>query len=179
MILETERLELRPTGENDLQLLFTILTNPFVRKYLLDDEILNDDQVTEILNISIQNFRTRSYGLWLIEEKESNQVAGLAGLWEFSEEGQPQLLYALLPQETGLGFATESVMAIVKYAFDELGFEKVLAACDEPNVASQRLAERIGMTKKELVILNGKSLVQYEMVSGDFRMTNDHSAGST
>src|SRR5688572_15547362 len=117
MTINTERLELRPTNENDMDVLFSIITNPFVRKYLLDDEILNMDQVKDFIDISIRQFNSSHFGLWLIESKETHHVMGFTGLWQFFEDGQPQLLYALLPQYTGFGYAIEAASAIVNYVF--------------------------------------------------------------
>ncbi|WP_336517697.1 GNAT family N-acetyltransferase [Pollutibacter soli] len=168
MTIYTDRLELRPTNENDLDIFFTLITNPYVRKYLLDDEILNMDQVKDFLDISINQFNSSHYGLWLIESRETHHAMGFTGLWQFFDEGQPQLLYALLPQYTGYGFAIEAASAIVNYVFTELKFEQLIASCDEPNQSSQRLAEKLGMTRDKIADRKDKRLYYYRLNKEEF-----------
>ncbi|MGE0589979.1 MAG: GNAT family N-acetyltransferase, partial [Cyclobacteriaceae bacterium] len=88
---------------------------------------------------------------------------GFAGLKSFFEESQPQLLYALLPDYTGQGLALDAAAAIVRYCFEELGFDYLEASCDIPNLPSQRVAERIGMRKVEERTVDDKSLAFYRI----------------
>lgn len=163
MTIYTERLELRPTNENDLDVFFSIITHPYVRKYLLDDEVLNMDQAKDFLDTSINQFNNSNFGLWLVESRETHHVMGFTGLWQFFEEGQPQLLYALLPQYTGFGFGIEAAAAIVNYVFTELKFDYLIASCDEPNYASQRLAEKLGMKRDGIADKKDKRLFYYKL----------------
>ena len=39
---------------------------------------------------------------------DTDITIGMVGLWEFFDEPQPQLLYALLPEHTGKGIADEA-----------------------------------------------------------------------
>src|SRR5688572_10126577 len=124
------------TSEKDLSSLSTIITNDYVRKFLFDDEILEFAQIQDILSRSIQSFEHNGYGLWLIRYNTSNATVGMAGLWEFFGESQPQLLYALLPEYVGNGIATEAVHAILRYGFDTLSFRSLTTSCDTANTSS-------------------------------------------
>lgn len=144
--LKTERLTLKPvTAENDLEILERIFTDAFVRKYLFDDLILEPSRVAEFINLSRESFSEKKYGLWLIALGETSEIIGFTGLWHFFDEAQPQLLYALLPEFTGRGFASEAARKIIEYAFNELSFDYLDASCDLPNRASQKTAENLGM----------------------------------
>jgi ribosomal-protein-alanine N-acetyltransferase len=87
----------------------------------------------------------------------------LIGLWHFFDERQPQLLYALLPDFTGRGYAAEGARRIVEYAFAELGLDYLDASCDVPNAASQRTAERLGMKKYKEEVKNGLPTLFYRL----------------
>jgi [ribosomal protein S5]-alanine N-acetyltransferase len=147
LVLQTERLTLKPFAESDLDVVERIFVNKFVRRYLFDDEIIERGQIEEFINISNQTFSKKKYGLWLIVLNESQVIIGVTGLWHFFEEQQPQLLYALLPEYAGEGFATEAARKIVEYSFSELDFEHLDASCDAPNFDSQKVAQRLGMKK--------------------------------
>lgn len=152
--LETERLILKPVTVSDAKVLQRIFADEFVRKYLFDGEILESWQTAEFIALNDETFRGKKYGLWLIYSKETNEAMGFTGLWHFFDEIQPQLLYALLPEFTGKGFAAEAARKIIEYAFFELSFDYIDASCDAPNVESQRVAERLGMKKIKEATIN-------------------------
>jgi [ribosomal protein S5]-alanine N-acetyltransferase len=157
--LETERLVLNPILANQLDTLYQILIDPYVRRYLCDDKVLSLQEVEEMLTQSNKQFEAERSGLWLIETKQNpqviSQVIGVAGLWYFFDEPQPQLLYALLPQATKQGYATEAARRLLDYAYTELGYSDLVASCDLPNLASQRVAERLGMRQVETRVEQG------------------------
>lgn len=158
-VLHTQRLKLIPVQPTDLAVLHGILTNRFVRKFLFDDTILSESQIQDFIAISEHTFCQEQYGLWLLREKKSGSTAGIAGLWDFLDEPQPQLLYALLPDFTHHGLATEAANAVMNYSFYELAFRYLTASCDLFNVASQRVAGRLGMRKYKEEMLDGNPLV--------------------
>jgi ribosomal-protein-alanine N-acetyltransferase len=51
------------------------------------------------------------------------------------------------PEHWGNGYATEGVRAALEYAFAALGWDEVVAMTAVQNVRSQRLMQRIGMTR--------------------------------
>ncbi|MBD2681431.1 MULTISPECIES: GNAT family N-acetyltransferase [Nostoc] len=163
LILETQRLLLKPILKSGLNTLHAILIDSYVRRYLCDDKIFPLEQVEEMVSVSQNNFAKKRYGLWFIETKNEQKIIGFAGLWNFFEEVQPQLVYALLPEAIKQGYATEAATKILEYSFDELNYQYLVASCDRPNLESQKLAERIGMIKVDEKIINGNPLVFFRI----------------
>ena len=54
----------------------------------------------------------------------------------------------------GRGYATESLKAIMKYAFKNLSAHRIVAMCDPRNTKSWRLLERIGMRREGTLLQN-------------------------
>ena len=52
--------------------------------------------------------------------------------------------YWLDRRHCGFGYATEATRALLPLAFDVLAAERIILRCDERNLASQRVAERLG-----------------------------------
>ena len=65
---------------------------------------------------------------------------------------QAELGWALRPEETGQGYATEAVEAVLRICFDDLGLRRVTASCFAANTASFRLMERVGMRREAATI---------------------------
>ncbi len=61
---------------------------------------------------------------------------------------QAELGWALRPEETGKGYATEAVEAALRICFDDLGLRRVTAGCFAANTTSHRLMERVGMRRE-------------------------------
>jgi ribosomal-protein-alanine N-acetyltransferase len=120
-------------------------------------------QVEEMLTESQKNFEEKRFGLWFVETKSEKEIIGFVGLWDFFDEKQPQLVYALLPKATKKGYASEAATKILEYCFNELGYQYLLASCDQPNIESQKVAERIGMRKVDEKIVNGNPLVFFKV----------------
>ncbi len=163
MNLSTARLRLTPIQEIDWDILARILNDFSVRQYLCDDRILTENEINEIILTSQLSFQNNKYGLWFIIEKTSREIVGFVGLWHFFAEIQPQLSYALLPQFTGSGFATEAAKRIINYSFKELSFKYLTASCDRPNLASQKVLVTLGMGKLKEETIDGRSLIIYQM----------------
>ena len=67
---------------------------------------------------------------------------------------QAELGWALRPEETGKGYATEAVEATLRLCFDDLDLHRVTAGCFVANTASYRLMERVGMRRETFTLKN-------------------------
>lgn len=150
-----------PFDNNDVDLLFRTLTDSYVRKYLMDDEIISYEKAKEFCSINEQQFELEDSGLWKILVKQNNKFAGFVGLWYFFEEPQPQLLYALLEENTKKGYAIESSNAVIDYAFTKLQYSYLIAACDTVNAESKKVCEKLNMTETEEREINGNRTTFY------------------
>ncbi|MBD0258195.1 MAG: GNAT family N-acetyltransferase, partial [Cytophagales bacterium] len=90
--LRTDRLRLEPVGAADLPVLHAVLTDPAVRRYLCDDQVIPLTQTAEILAAALESFAKHQYGLWLVYRKGQRKPMGFVGLYTFFDEPQPQLL---------------------------------------------------------------------------------------
>jgi [ribosomal protein S5]-alanine N-acetyltransferase len=72
----------------------------------------------------------------------------LAGLAEGSREAA--IGYWLVPEARGRGLVTEAASLLIDWAFANLGLERIEFAILPENVASQRVAERLGANSEGL-----------------------------
>ena len=71
-----------------------------------------------------------------------------AEVTEHAKQVQADLGWALHPDHTGHGYATEAVSELMRIAFEDLGLRRVTANCFADNEASWRLMERLGMRRE-------------------------------
>ncbi|MEM7183287.1 MAG: GNAT family N-acetyltransferase [Spirochaetota bacterium] len=163
LTIATQRTDLIPFSQNEETLFLSLNQDEFIRKYMWDDEIISQQMSKDILAQNESLFTQDRYGIWKIEKRDSKEIIGYVGLWYFFAEKQPQLIYALLEAFTGRGYATEVSQAILDYTFEKLKFNYLIAATDEPHIASQKVAERLGMSFQEKRIENGKPTLFYKI----------------
>lgn len=148
--LQTDRLTLTPFASADLPELHGLFTDPDVRRYLMDDMVVEEDWMADVIDRSIVMFQDLNYGLWAARETGQRPIIGFCGYWRFEHLKHPlQLMYGLLPGFWGKGLATEAARTMIDYGFQTVGFTEIIAATDVPNRASVRVMERLGMTHLE------------------------------
>lgn len=82
--------------------------------------------------------------MFSVVRKDTGQWIGRIGPW--CPDGWPgnEVGWTLHRSAWGQGFALEATIACMDYAFDVLGWERVIHTIDPQNLASQRLAQRLG-----------------------------------
>ncbi|HEY8205571.1 MAG TPA: GNAT family N-acetyltransferase, partial [Pyrinomonadaceae bacterium] len=86
----------------------------------------------------------RGYGIWAVEEKSSGRVVGRIGF--MNPVGWPgfELGWTLARDSWGKGYATEGARRALEYAFTEMNRDHVISLIAPDNLASIRVAERLG-----------------------------------
>jgi RimJ/RimL family protein N-acetyltransferase len=166
--LSTERLDLRPYGPADLDVLERIFGDPGVRRYLFDDQVMPRGWVAAEAAANERLFAEHGYGVGLlyVRDEAPAEVAGaigFAGFRPFFTPPELQLLYGLLPEAWGRGYATEVARALVQVGFEQIGLDEVLGVTDPPNRASMRVMERAGLRFFEQRRRDGKDAVYYRV----------------
>ena len=162
--LETARLRLRPCADGDARLAHALWTDASVRRFLFDDRVISVDEARSFVAASLATFERHGYGLWLAYERSDGRVVGFAGFLSSEEEGVPLLIYGVHPDCWGEGYATEAAGAVLGYALESLSVPKVLADVDEPNAASVRVLEKLGMRRVRRALVEGRPLLYFERV---------------
>jgi RimJ/RimL family protein N-acetyltransferase len=83
-------------------------------------------------------------GRWAIERREDGQVVGGASLLPLPPDEEFEIGWALHPQAWGHGYASESGLALARWAFSQ-GIEQVIALVRPANARASATVRRIGM----------------------------------
>ena len=145
ILIETERLIVREITLSDKECLFKLHTNPEVQLYTGEPVVESIEEIEKAIKSRINNYKKYGYGRWATILKSEMQFVGWAGLAYLPEFDEIDLGYRFLPEYWGLGIATEASQAILKYGFDQLKLEKIVAIAMKENKASIRVMEKVGM----------------------------------
>ena len=144
-ILETSRLQLRELNQQDFEGLSAILADSEVMYAW--EHAFNPQQVQEWLDRNLQRYRRDGFGSFAAIEKSTGALVGVIGLLveHIEDKDYIGVAYILNKSYWGQGYATEGAKACVDYAFGQLGCKQVVADIRPQNMASRKVAERLGM----------------------------------
>ncbi|MEO5566416.1 MAG: GNAT family N-acetyltransferase [Luteimonas sp.] len=90
----------------------------------------------------------QGFGMFSVVEKASGRWIGQIGPWK--PEGWPgnEVGWTFHPDAWGKGYAVEAGAAAIDWAFDTLGWDDMIHCIDPDNIASQKLAARLGSSNQ-------------------------------
>jgi RimJ/RimL family protein N-acetyltransferase len=145
-ILETKRLRLREFLISDSDFIILLLNSPGWLEFIGDRNVQTTEQaIAYIENGPLKSYLENGFGLSLVSLKSNEEAIGMCGLLKRPPLEHPDIGYALLPEHTGKGYATEITHAVMDHARHRLNLTAVCAITTPDNVASIKVMEKIGM----------------------------------
>jgi RimJ/RimL family protein N-acetyltransferase len=172
-VLETARLGLRLPSLDDEEPAAELLTDPAVMRFL-GGKVVPREHVREVIAKWLRRWDEDGLGPFVIERRRDLRFIGRAGflVWdtrgwthstlaEAGRHAQPELGWALARAHWGAGYATEAARAVRDWAREERQLRRLISLIAPGNVASQRVAERLGATPTDTVMLfdSGEAVV--------------------
>ena len=159
--IETDRLRLRMFTPGDLDQLLLVFGDPEVMKYLgIEAGTTLSREETKLVLQKMTEFWVRNgFGRWAVINKEDNKLIGLCGFRLL--EDALELVYALAKPYWGRGFATEAARASLRFGFEELNYDRIVAITRHANTGSRRVMSKLLMTYEQDVNHYGVDGVRY------------------
>ena len=105
----------------------------------------------------VGQWHLRGYGRWIVTEKDSDTAIGLVGIYHPDDWPEAEIGWTMFEGGEGKGYAQEAAEATRDFAFDRLGWIRIISSILPDNTRSIRLAERMGATH------SGKSFTHPEI----------------
>lgn len=154
-ILTTERLIIREMTVEDVDALYEIYEDPDASRYT---ENLYEDRNAEIAYIKEYihyQYELTEYGIWVLQRKEDGKLIGRAGITNREGYETAEVGYVLRKDCRHMGYAMESLQAVLSYAKKELAFEKLMAFTKAENIGSVKLLTKLGFEKYGEELISG------------------------
>ena len=158
MHLEAERLLLRPLSLHDLDVFAAFYADPEVMRYLGAGRTLSRDETEASLGRMLRSFEVDGFGQLAVERAEDGELIGRCGFLVWDAETltptteaeavgptELEIGYALGREFWGQGYATEAATAVRNHALRSMRRTRLIAFIRPGNLASARVAEKLGM----------------------------------
>ena len=140
--LETERLTLRPPAPEDFDSWAAFMADAEAARFIGGQQPRSS--AWRGFCSMAGAWAMFGYGMFSVIEKSTGRWVGRLGPWQ--PDGWPgtEVGWGIVRQAWGKGYATEGAAAAMDWAFDHLGWTDIIHCIDPENLASQRVAERLG-----------------------------------
>ena len=166
--LMTRRLTLRAFTEQDVAPLYCVLGEEDILRYFPNPNPPALDRVQNMIARQWAHWNEHGYGWWVVASHADPALIGWAGLQFLPETVETEVAYLLSQAHWGQGFATEAALASVRYGFETLGLERIVAIAHVENKASQRVIQKLGMSLVDQVHLWGIESYRYSIDRSSF-----------
>ena len=157
-IASTKRLIIRELAVSDIPQIYTIYSDPQVRKYIDNiDDYLDAEMEKQKANIQ-KVYSFYGYGLWGVFGKTSKKLIGRCGFENKTIDGKNEIMlsYLLDSEHWGYGYALECCEAALRYAKENLDMNRIVVVIDHDNSRSIKTAEKLGFKYEKDVVFNDK-----------------------
>ena len=148
-IIETERFHLRRLTVADAPSLFHILSNPEVAQFSGRPALNRMTEAVEVLRDVGLDFATRRAIRWGVCLGEQGRIVATVGLHHWDRINRHiSIGFDVARDRWGEGIASESVGAVIEFAFDQLGVHRVEADVISSNEPCLAVLERLGFERE-------------------------------
>ena len=142
LVLETERLILRPLTLDDVDSCFKWTSDPRVNKYMIYPLHRSTEDTAAWINMLYENENNIDYGFVL---KETGALIGSGGIYK-KENDEWMIGYNLSFDYWHHGYTTEAISKIIEYACTNFFVKAITGSFCVDNIGSCRVMEKLGLT---------------------------------
>ena len=151
VLLETDRLILRPFTLDDAEVMFIMDSNPNVHKYLWNKPVQNITEIYPVIESLQKQYATNKIGRFATFLNEDGQFIGWTGIKfinDHIENGNTNFYdygYRLDERFWNKGYATEATKFWLEYGFNQMQIQEMNAYTHAQNGASNHILSKCGM----------------------------------
>jgi RimJ/RimL family protein N-acetyltransferase len=162
-VLVTTRTRLRPFTTRDLDVVAAMVQDEEQMRFYPRPR--TRDEASAWIDRNLRLYEQHGYGIWFIESIATSEFLGYCGVRPITVDGveETEIGWHTRKKFWGQGFATEAARGCRDLAFSRLGAERLIALIDPTNVASVRVAEKIGMGPEREAVVDDYACVIYSI----------------
>ena len=178
--IETERLLLRPFEAGDLDALAAMHGDPELVRWIPWGPRTREETARVLerkIACTVIDAEGDGFGIAPVLKETGAMIGDFTLQYLSAEHSLAELGYLLTASHQGHGYAQEASLAILRLAFEDLGFHRVISRLEARNIPSAALAERLGMRREAHLIENEwikggwQSEVVYAMLAREWDAT--------
>ncbi|RKD34384.1 GNAT family N-acetyltransferase [Thermohalobacter berrensis] len=168
MQLETKRTFLKRVQLKDTEKLFKIFSDEELTRYFVSGKDETIEQTGRRVKKIVSHWENNRFGDFIVLNKSSLKTVGFGGLHYKIKGGNINISYIVDKAYWGQGLGYEIAQALLKYGFNTLRLNKIVAEIDPKNISSIKLAEKCGFEYNRTIEYKGIERLEYIMLNPEF-----------
>jgi len=152
----------------DLNDLLVIRSDPEVMRFIGTGQPQSAGQVREGLGHIQSVWKQHGFGRWALIHKPDKKLIGWCGLAFLDKTSEIEIGYGIAKEFWGKGLTTEAAAATIRYGFEVLKLNRIVAVAMPENIASRRVMEKIGMRYEKTGHWYDAELVYYVISQDEY-----------
>ena len=177
--LNTPRLLLRQITQEDDKSLLEVLSDEDTCKYLTHNAVNNIENIKRMIAGMQRFFDEKQRIRWGIAQKTDNTIIGHCGFFDIDKFNCcAEISYCLKSGTWGQGIMTEAVDAMLRFGFEDYGFNRIVAKVMTDNIGSIKVLQKLGFVQegvlRESLYKNGQyhDLICFSILKSEYHRTN-------
>ncbi|MHA7109547.1 GNAT family N-acetyltransferase [Sunxiuqinia elliptica] len=152
VILETKEVRLRPLQKEDLSRYRQLTNTPSLWTYFTSDLSI-DNELEKWIDTACEQILKQQRLAFTIENKANAEIIGSTSLGNISYDNKRvEIGWTWIAKEFhGKGINDQIKYLMLKYCFENIGFERVESKTDVLNIPARKALARIGMTEEGIL----------------------------
>ncbi len=167
LVLESERLLFRRYQDEDFEFLASLLSDPEMIRFIGNGQPRDINGAKKFLEWIYSTYEFGAdMGLMVLVRKDDNVRIGHAGLVPQKVDGTDEIEigYWITREFWNQGYASEAALALREHGERQLGVKRLISLIQPGNVASRKVAMKIGMNLEKEIKLSGQEVCVYSTV---------------
>jgi len=140
--IATPRLLLRVPRADDLDAWAEMMADEEVARFI--GSVMPRSVTWRVMMTMIGAWHATRVSMFSVIENATGRWVGRLGPWMPADWPGPEVGWAIVRECWGRGYATEGATAAIDWAFDHLGWDRVIHSISPENIASQVVARKLG-----------------------------------
>jgi RimJ/RimL family protein N-acetyltransferase len=159
--LETARLILRAHRPDDFEAHFAMWADPLVYRFITGKPGTREECWSRMLRYA-GHWNWFGHGFWAVEDKSTGAFIGELGFADFHRDiepplnGRPEMGWVFASGYHGKGYGSEAAIAAAVWGDTHLASRETICIMAPENLASLRIAEKIGFRKSHETTYHGE-----------------------
>ena len=147
--INSERLRIRRFELNDIEDFAGFMTDPESTKFLTFGEDQKSRKGAEdLLRVTIDSYDSEEPMMaFAVEDCATGNFVGFCGLTP-REDCAVEIMYAVMPDARGKGYAVEIAATLARHAVNQLGYKRVIAPISPRHEVSKIVAAKAGFENR-------------------------------
>jgi ribosomal-protein-alanine N-acetyltransferase len=159
VVLETERLILRPFRESDVEAMYrNWASNDNVTRYLTWPTHTSTDITKSVIDLWVSQLEDKKNYQWCIEWKANQQAIGSISIVHIEEEiDSVEVGYCIGEEYWRKRIASEAFQEVIRFLFEQVECNRIYARHDVNNPNSGKVMKKAGLLYEGTLLEAGKN----------------------